>query len=49
MLRKVLGGILIYSVILYLIVTIGPTYDFHAMRVDPVHSLNHTVLFLALG
>ncbi len=48
MLRKILGGILIYSFIVYIIVSFWPSYDFYAIRLDPPNSLQNTPLFLLL-
>ena len=49
MVRKILGGILIYSFVVYIIVSFWPAYDFYAIRLDPPNSLQNTPLFLMLG
>ncbi len=48
MLRKILWGILIYSFVVYIIVSFWPTYDFYAIKLDPSNSLQSTPLFLLL-
>ena len=48
MIRKVLGGILIYSFLVYIIIEYGPVYDFQALVIEPANSLRSTPLFLLI-
>jgi len=46
MIRKILGWIVMYSLIIYIVVEFWPAFDFHAMTIIPPGSLHSTPIFL---
>lgn len=48
MIRKLLGWILIYGFIMFMVVEYGPTFDFQAITLDPANSLRSTPFFLLI-
>lgn len=48
MIRKILGWIVMYSIVIYLIVEFWPSFDFHAMSISPPGSLRITPIFLLI-